>query len=135
MGLDTSHGCWTGAYSAFARWRGRLAELAYGAENAAVKAYNDPMGLMMGKYADVCWPTLPSGEHDPLVDLLNHSDCDGEIPWEQCGPLADRLEELLPALAGHGSGGGHIGSYVEKTKTFIEGLRYAAERQENVEFS
>lgn len=28
MGLDTSHDCWRGAYSAFNRWRRALAEAA-----------------------------------------------------------------------------------------------------------
>ena len=28
MGLDTSHGCWHGAYSAFTRWRHELARVA-----------------------------------------------------------------------------------------------------------
>jgi hypothetical protein len=28
MGLDISHGCWEGAYSAFMRWRQQIAEVA-----------------------------------------------------------------------------------------------------------
>jgi hypothetical protein len=28
MGLDTTHDCWHGAYSAFMRWRRKLAEVA-----------------------------------------------------------------------------------------------------------
>jgi len=41
MGLDTTHGCWHGAYSAFHRWRAGLA-------NAA----GIPLDLMEGYYDD-----------------------------------------------------------------------------------
>ena len=40
MGLDTSHGCWHGAYSAFTRWRTVLAQAA-----------GIPLWLMEGYYA------------------------------------------------------------------------------------
>jgi hypothetical protein len=65
--------------------------------------------------------------------LLAHSDCEGEIQADICAPLADRLEELLPKL--EGDGGGHVGSYREKTETFIRGLRSAASAGEAVVFS
>lgn len=147
MGLDTSHGCWHGAYSAFHRWRVMLARVAglppldlmegmYEARN-----YRDPLHwaeqkLGDGSFADI-YAALPirwdSLRYDPaLYALLHHSDCDGEIPAEMCGPLADRLTELLPLITG--DGGGHIGDYREKTATFISGLRLAESRNEPVEF-
>jgi hypothetical protein len=70
---------------------------------------------------------------DPLTKLLNHSDSDGEIAAEDCGPLADRLTELLPLMP-NGEDGGHIGNWKDKTSTFIEGLREAAEAGEPVRF-
>jgi hypothetical protein len=155
MGLDVSHGCWHGAYSAFMRWRISVA-----------RAAGIPLGLMEG----FCKWTLDGGEDeidhldklgwnetgvairdvvhatigctpilwsvlkpDPLHVLLNHSDCDGEIAASDCGPVADRLTELLPLLP-EGDGGGHIGSWREKTQTFIDGLRKAAAAGEAVEF-
>jgi len=118
MGLDTSHDCWHGAYSAFHRWRVKLAEVAgYG----NIDDY-------LGYGGDKDWP------EDPLTVLLNHSDCDGEILSVDCTPLADRLEELLPALKLAGEGGGHIGSYEKKTTQFIMGLRDAAAAGEDVRF-
>lgn len=122
MGLDTTHGCWHGAYSAFMRWRDKLAEVS-----------GIPLRKMQG-FCDadedaVPWSAL---KPDPLHVLLDHSDCDGEIAAKDCGPLADRLEELLPLL--DGDGGGHIGSYKEKTQQFIDGLHLAASLGEPVEF-
>jgi hypothetical protein len=78
-------------------------------------------------------PVRPDGTPDPLIVLLAHSDCEGEIQEDFCGPLADRLEELLPLL-GEEDGGGHIGSYTTKTEQFIRGLRAAAEAGEPVGF-
>ena len=97
MGLDTSHDCWHGAYSAFARWRKRIA--------AAVGINLDSMEGFGGSRSWSEWAL------DPIAVLLNHSDCDGEIAHEVCGPLADRLEGLLPLLLS-GNEGGHVGDQV-----------------------
>jgi hypothetical protein len=145
MGLDTSHDCWHGAYSAFGRWRQKVAEAA-GYAVWAVK-YDDssvtydtvmidwghlPENALMGE-----WPETPA---DPLLVLIAHSDCDGEIRPEQAGPLADRLEELLPALertdAEEGAFG-HIaarGGYAGAARKFIDGLRAAVAADEPVDF-
>lgn len=67
----------------------------------------------------------------PLNVLMNHSDCDGAIPAEVCGPLADALQDLMerkmPPRA----------LYDEQrpaTQRFIDGLRKAAAAGEAVEF-
>lgn len=39
----------------------------------------------------ISWDTI----NDPIKTLLFHSDCDGEIPYEECLPLANRLEEII----------------------------------------
>ena len=140
MGLDTSHGCWHGAYSAFGRWR----------EEIARAAGLPPLEFMEGFWGaswnrctnNLCpfervsrdlpirWDCLrPS----PLFTLLHHSDYEGEIAWEECAAIADALEELLPKLPTE-EDGGHIGDWRETTQGFIDGLRLAAECQENVEF-
>lgn len=137
MGLDTSHDCWHGPYSQFMRWRqwlnlfiamdrmknehdwesdwGRIRSM--GATHEAItEAWN------LGLYDD---------QSDPLNVLMSHSDCDGEIAAEICGPLADALEGLakrhMPAR----------GTYDEQrpaTERFIAGLRRAAAVGEPVEF-
>ncbi len=119
MGLDVSHDCWHGSYSAFHRWRSKLAEV----------SEKPPLDSMEGFKGKTAWSSL---KPDVLNILLDHSDCDGTIPYESCKPLADRLTELLPLL--DGDGGGHIGSYRDKTQTFIDGLLLADSLHEDVEF-
>lgn len=73
----------------------------------------------------ISWATL---KPDIIHVLLNHSDCDGEIDWEDCEPLADRLQELLDLMAEEDT------YWRVDTKQFINGLRSAASRKENVIF-
>jgi len=150
MGLDTTHDCWHGAYSAFMRWRQVLAEVAglppldlmegffnHGSSGSGALYFGQLTPLWQDK-ADRLAEQLPIRwdclKPSPLHELLSHSDCDGEIPWESCDGIADALEGLLPALEAKGDGGGHIGMFAEKTQTFIAGLRKAAAAQENVRF-
>lgn len=141
MGLDTTHGCWHGACSAFNRWRTEIAKQA-----------GIPLQLMEGYYRDDCirilrecdrddmrrlligvpipWESLAP---DPLHALLNHSDCDGSIRWQDCEPIARRLKDLIDKLP-RGDGGGHIRDWRETTQEFIDGLMRAHEAREDVEF-
>lgn len=119
MGLDTSHGCWHGPYSAFMRWREHLNHAIRG--NGITREDLD-QAWREGFYAD---------QSKPINVLMNHSDCDGIIQADVCGPLADALQGLLdtnmPARA----------MYDEArpaTERFIAGLRRAAAAGEDVEF-
>lgn len=157
MGLDCSHDAWSGAYSAFMRWRTMLAEV----------AGLPPLELMEGFYCslsnDFMPPTLYHGPNtyqsafgadsrpfmaglddrlpimwdclkpNPLHELLIHSDCDGEIAAERCGPIADALEQLIPLLP-EDEAGGHIGDWRTTTQRFVDGLRAAAAQGEPLEF-
>lgn len=40
----------------------------------------------------------PDPKDEPLVHLLNHSDCDGSLKYEACSALAPRLRELVPLV-------------------------------------
>lgn len=144
MGLDITHECWHGAYSAFNRWRDKLGEV-------AGYTYHESPNGRGGQHPDIDWgnieatigrnllgkwpeiPVRPDGTSDPLIILLAHSDCEGIIQKEYCNALANRLEELIPIL-GEEDGGGHIGSYADKTQQFVIGLREAAVNNEDVEF-
>jgi len=143
MGLDTSHDCWHGAYSAFARFR-----------QAIAKAAGIPLGVMEGHYRPPEWAfeqltpgaqyaiketlqSLPLSwdlfKHDPLIVLLHHSDCDGILPLRHLPDLAKRLREIAPLLKGQ-DGGGHLGDIEAKVIQFAEGCELAASRGEDVEF-
>jgi hypothetical protein len=144
MGLDVSHDCWHGAYSAFMRWRGKLAEVAglppldlmegfYPGLIDVLKYVSPPFDDVVEQWRKslpIRWEAL---KPDVLHILLYHSDCDGDIPTEYCDLLADRLEELLPLLPTE-QDYGHIGDWQKKTRKFIDGLRLAAKNGEPVEF-
>lgn len=113
MGLNTTHNCWNGSYITFMSWRN---ELSQHAGKGPLREY---------------WYSL-SGEDfknpsDKLDILLCHSDCDGEINWQDCLDIAKRLEDLLPKFA-------EPSYFRQKTIQFIEGLKLAHELKENVIF-
>src|ERR1043166_7758730 len=143
MGLDTSHGCWHGAYSAFMRWRREIAHAAGLPPLDLMEGFYEPVGsssdyrnpmywARKGLNQDQGFPEIEASlpiqweclKPDPLYELLHHSDCEGEIPWESCAGIADSLEKLLPKMP-VGDAGGHIGNWRDKTSTFIAGLRKA----------
>jgi len=152
MGLDTSHDCWHGAYSAFNRWRTTIArvaglpplELMEGFFDADQAVTGNPFWRQYdedkrGGYAhnDSIWHRLPIRweclKPSSLHTLLHHSDCEGDIAWEDCIGIADALEALIPLLP-QGDSPGHIGNWRDKTQQFVDGLRRAYEAKENVEF-
>ena len=111
MGLDTTYECYNGSYGRFHAWRVKITEAAGLGD---LDDYYD-----RGKE----WPD------DPIVILLNHSDCDGEIEAIFCKVLAERLAEILPLIEGEAKEW-----YRQKTQTFIDGLMAAHEANDNVEF-
>lgn len=133
MGLDTTHGCWNGPYSQFMRWRQWLnlfvmSERGKAGDEAAQKIAN------MGATREAIEKAWNEGHYEdqtaPINVLMNHSDCDGDIPAGICEPLADALEALLPHMP-------ERGIYDEQrpaTMRFINGLRLAASRGEDVRF-
>lgn len=155
MGLDCSHNAWHGAYSAFMRWRQKIAEVAglpplelmdgfyvsldetgatlYHGMNTNQHAYGPdsrPHLAYLDDRLPISWDCLkPSALHE----LLYHSDCDGEIAADRCGPIADELESLIPLLPDE-EAGGHIGHWRTTTQQFVDGLRAAAAAGEALDF-
>ncbi len=123
MGLNTDFNCWDGPYSSFGQWRETICRA------AGMGDLNDYVGFG----GSTPWP---SKSKEPLVILLNHSDCDGRITVKQLRPLANRLAELLRKTTPEG---GFVEwsvehYWVQKTQTFIRGLRRAAKAGKPVEF-
>lgn len=145
MGLDTSHDCWHGAYSAFGFWRNSVARAA---GYCVWKVKHDDVGYEMDTimlHWGVITPANNMGEwertpDDPLVVLFAHSDCEGMIYPEQATPLADALEALIPnlqELESRQPSTGHIamrGGLAGCARKFIAGLRQAAAANEPVKF-
>jgi len=114
MGLDTTHGCYSGGYAGFNEWRKHLAKAANLPPLEIMDGFWDDRKKQLyeeAKKREGCvytgrgifyylhdflpikWDIL---KPDILHLLLNHSDCDGCIDADICEPLADRLEQLLP---------------------------------------
>jgi len=117
MGLDTSHNAWHGPYSSFNLWRTLICK------KAGLGYLRNYIGFGGEKQWD---------ENHPLIPLLNHSDCDGEIKWKDCKGIADALTEILPKLELEDW---YIEDwYIGKTKDFINGCMEAYNAQENIDF-
>lgn len=159
MGLDTTHGAFHGAYSAFDRLRRMICRAAGGSYPP-----HDDMERLLAlevKNAKHDWWYVPDDvtpeTHPGLYVFLKHSDCDGELTPSECALVAKDLEALLPKIAemddGDVRGGwslkrsgegievgnhpGHlarVGGYVGATKKFIDGCRLAAENGETLLF-
>ena len=141
MGLDMSHDAWHGAYSAFKRFREEVAtaagiplvQAAYPKEYGGGSRLEPdiPWDRFTAENLQGDWDTPPD---DPLFILLVHSDCDGRIPTQYCEHLANRLEQLIPALPSEGAGHLALGGSQAKARQLVEGLRDAAAAGEDVEF-
>lgn len=49
------------------------------------------LDVMEGFGGNLNW----EGIDDPIIGLLNHSDCEGELSPEECGKIFPRLRELI----------------------------------------
>jgi hypothetical protein len=115
MGLDVSHNCWCGSYTAFNNFRREIAHLA---------------GLDLNSYYGLGGTKLwVSAEEEPLVTLLSHSDCEGEIAWEDLSTLIQRLREIEILARACKS------TWIEEISQFAEGLETAYEWKQSVEFA
>ena len=130
MGLDTTHNCWHGPYSAFSRFR-----------NALVEAAGIPLtGDGRFDSADIDWDQFKDGNFygewqtppdDPLYILIVHSDCEGVIKAEHAPHLAERIEQLIPSLPPDGP---DRDRWQAAARLFVYGLRQAAAANEDVGF-
>lgn len=82
MGLDTSHDAWHGPYSSFNQFRKWLGE------KIGINIYE------YEGYGDKGTKELSTIDHD-IQPLLDHSDCDGELTWEQCKRVAKGLKLII----------------------------------------
>ncbi len=124
MGLDTTHDCWHGPYGAFNNFRRRVA-LAINIELDHMEGFKP---LTAGdEWEPILWEHL---EHRPAHEFLMHSDCEGEIPADRCGPIADDLQEICDGLPVRAM----YDDCRPALERFIAGLRLAQSKGEAVGF-
>lgn len=137
MGLDVTHGAWSGSYRAFAAWVEETAR------RAGYPATPRSDSLLPAYWQDA-WDDLPDLEEkllgrwdpepeDPLLVLLIHSDSVGVIEPEACDRVAERLEQLL-ATERRTSPSGVPSGWQSDTAAFVAGLRRAHRAGEELVF-
>lgn len=130
MGLDTTHGAFHGAYSAFNRFRQAVCKAMGGSFPPHDNPKLDAESWYVGEgYSEK--------SHPGLFEFLAHSDCDGYITPGKCRKIAEEMALLLPALDAMGDGGGHIardGGFGRVARTFIAGCELAAKEGKRLGF-
>jgi hypothetical protein len=148
VSLRVSHDCYSGSSGTFNDWRTLVAEAAGLPPWWLMEGVWDPTDQYAVKRAQphfarwkgiVPIPWEPY-ESDPLVVLLEHEDDAGILASVDCGPIADRLEKILPKMIEHcrahaGQGMFRPETAERITRRFIHGLREAARLGEKVTFS
>jgi hypothetical protein len=79
LGLDTTHGAYSGSYGGFRAWREKVAETA-----------GFDLNSMIGFGGEAAWKI-----DEGLCLILDHSDCEGEIRWWDCLKVALALTKIL----------------------------------------
>lgn len=144
MGLDTTHGAFNGAYSAFNRFRQIVAKAMGGSYPPHEKNLVCGDGDVILNpdqnrfYVPGSWATFQI-ERPGLSAFLVSNDCEGKFSPELCKQMADELEALLPDIEKlDDGGGGHIerdGGFVAVTKKYIAGCRLAHENNETMVYN
>ncbi len=142
MGLDCSHGAFSGAYSAFNRFRKHIAGACGGsfpphrrADLERIRSMSDYDGEEIREdlwYFDP--ERVPAEHHNAMSVFMLHSDCGGSIaPWD-CEEIAHWLDWCAPSLPTGGSG--HLGRLgVRGTAVrFADGCRAAAAAGDGLRF-
>ena len=138
MGLGVSHGCWSGPYTAFTRFRNALADQA-GFDLATVTF---PDGFVMRDLPLIDWGHHPEkavyGEwedyepKDALEILIAHSDCEGVIYPKEAGRLAIRIKEIVIDMEAKADQA--LAPLIEQARQFANGLQEAYALNETVVF-
>ena len=126
MGLDCSHGAWSGQYSAFNRLRRAIAN----ALGGSWPPHEDDSLDEDTWFIDDKWN---EEEHKGIFLFMNHSDCDGEFTPDECRLVArDLTEHVAPLLEELGEEQ-HF-SYKRAVERFAAGCLDAANKGERLEF-
>jgi len=113
MGIDFSHTEAHWSYSGFMNFRRRIAQ-----------EIEIDLDMMEGFGGDIPFDSV----NDPIMPLLNHSDCEGELTPKECGIVAPRLRELVSTWDDE--------DYDKRHALYLaEGMDEAVDRNENLIFT
>lgn len=84
--LEATGATWS--YGGFMRFRERLAE-EVGIPLREMSGYSAPGSRKPG------WREWPHPNQEPLVPLLDHSDCEGRLTGEECADIESRLRDIV----------------------------------------
>lgn len=87
MGLDCTHGAWSGPYSAFNRWRRKVAAACGGSFPG--RNFYDPA-------------VVPEAHREGAALFLGHSDCEGILAPAECRKVAAFLRWVAPRVPEQG---------------------------------
>lgn len=73
--------------------------------------------------------TVPLDGDDPIIYLLNHSDCDGELTPEDCDALVCRLRAIILSWDKQ-----TIEKHGDRANKLCDLLEYSAETKQTLEF-
>lgn len=85
MGIDIGKAQW--AYSGFMRFREKLAS-AEGIDLRQMRGFGDDN-------QNRPWEDDNGNDVTILRPFLDHSDCDGELTWQECAQVVDRIEQII----------------------------------------
>lgn len=130
MGLDTTHDAWHGPYSAFREFRDELGKVSgFNVKNYDWDSITNEQ--LLGHWGDVK-PEIKDGiydtpRHDPILYLLIHQDCEGEIEYQHLPGLMKSLETLRSNF--------DLSDYTEESlDQFIEGIKSAIDAGQSLGF-
>lgn len=136
MGLDVSHDCFSGAYSAFNRFRQSVARACGGSfpphEPGATDEDGTPFDQSQWYYQK---SVVPEEYRAGMTLFLGHSDCDGTFTPAEAEAVAGFLEWFAPRMTEDATGHlGRFGFMSDVAWHFADGCRRAAAAGETVEF-
>jgi len=98
MGLDCSHGAWSGAYYRFNRFRQYLAKTIGGSWPPHDPEFRMPDGTAPSRHDWYRDDDIAPEHTVGILALMNHSDCDGDLSPEECAAVAAWLRWAIPLL-------------------------------------
>lgn len=144
MGLRVSHGCFHAGYGKFQHFRRAVADVVgipleimegyFERDDWMVCAESPLAKKMLARRLEALPVAWTAWEDDPITLLLNHSDCGGELRWQDAVAIAERLEEIAPQIV-HPPDMRDDWDFKQTALQFAAGLRRAAEYEEDVTFS